>query len=316
MTRDFLTVNSLTKNYGDFCAVDSLSFSVKEGEIFGLLGPNGAGKSTTLSVITSLLDFDKGDIIIHDKNILQYKMEVKKMLGLVPQDIAIYTHLNALENVKFFASLYGLRGKVLDHAAKEALEFVGLSKHLKIKPKKMSGGMKRRLNIACGIAHSPKLIVMDEPTVGVDTQSREHILNSIRVLQSRGATVIYTSHYMQEVEEICDRIAIMDRGKLIAIGTKDELVAEVTDIKTFYITTKLGKDDAMNQLKSKLMVFPGVKRVVIEENKIRLDMSVEHNSITHIVQEIIANQLPILDMNSEVPNLDTTFLALTGHELR
>lgn len=313
---NFLTVENLTKNYGDFCAVDSLSFRVKKGEIFGLLGPNGAGKSTTLSVITSLLDFEKGVIKINDMDIVRCKMEVKKILGMVPQDIAVYHHLNALENVKFFASLYGMRGSALDRAAKEALEFVGLSDRLKMKPKKMSGGMKRRLNIACGIAHNPRLIVMDEPTVGVDAQSREHILNSIRILQSRGATIIYTSHYMQEVEEICDRIAIIDRGKLVAMGTKDELVAMVMDIKTFYITSKFESGSEMEALKRKLEVFPGVKKVVVEEQVVRLDVSIEMNSISKILEEVIAHGYPILNVNSEVPNLDTTFLTLTGHELR
>ena len=166
--KEFLNVQNLVKNYGDFCAVDGLSFSVNDGEIFGLLGPNGAGKSTTMNVITSL---------------------------------------------------YGLTGRELNAAALEALEFVGLSDRAKMKPKKMSGGMKRRLNIACGIAHRPKLIIMDEPTVGVDAQSREHILGSIKTLRERGATVIYTSHYMNEVEDICDRIAIIDHGKFVACGT-------------------------------------------------------------------------------------------------
>ena len=235
---EFVSVEKLTKCYGDFIAVDNLSFSVMKGEIFGLLGPNGAGKTTTLGVITTLLSIEKGSVKVANYDVNTQRQEAKQFMGIVPQDIAIYMHLNAIENVKFFASLYGLRGKELEEAAKEALDFVGLTGHMKKKPKQMSGGMQRRLNIACGIAHHPKLIVMDEPTVGVDAQSREHILNSIRILKDRGATVIYTSHYLQEVEELCDRIDIMDHGKLIAMGTKEELISMVMDYKTFYIQIK------------------------------------------------------------------------------
>ena len=233
----YIIVDNLVKKYGELTAVDHISFTVEKGEIFGLLGPNGAGKSTTLNVITTLTDFDKGEVIIDGMDIRRDKSSIKQLIGMVPQDIAIYDHLNAFENVKFFASLYGLRGNKLIQNSKEALEFVGLSDKMKLQPKKMSGGMKRRLNIACGIAHNPQLIVMDEPTVGVDTQSREHILNSIKLLRDRGATVIYTSHYMQEVEEICDRIAIIDKGKMIACGTEPELVSMVTDVMSVYVET-------------------------------------------------------------------------------
>jgi len=314
--KDLVTVNNLTKNYGDFCAVDSLSFSVRESEIFGFLGPNGAGKSTTLSIITTLIDFDKGKVMIDGYDINKNKAEAKRLMGMVPQDIAIYNHLNALENVKFFASLYGLKGVKLDKAAKEALEFVGLSDRMKMRPKQMSGGMQRRLNIACGIAHNPKLIVMDEPTVGVDAQSREHILNSIRILREKGTTVIYTSHYMQEVEEICDRIAIIDRGKLVTIGTQEELVSSVTDMQSFFITTKFPADFETEAFQKKIIYLPGVKNVSIDEQMIRVDIQVGKNSITKILEEVIGRNLPIHNIASEVPNLDTTFLTLTGHELR
>ncbi|MDF2820952.1 MAG: ATP-binding cassette protein [Clostridiales bacterium] len=314
--RDLVSVNNITKNYGDFCAVDSLSFSVGEGEIFGFLGPNGAGKSTTLSIITTLIDFDKGKVAIDGFDINKDRLEAKKLMGMVPQEIALYKHLTALDNVKFFASLYGLKGDKLDKAAKEALEFVGLSDRMKMKPKKMSGGMQRRLNIACGIAHNPKLIVMDEPTVGVDAQSREHILNSIRILRDRGATVIYTSHYMQEVEEICDRIAIIDRGKLVAIGTKDELVSNVTDIHSFIITTKFPVEFDKKEFEKKIAYLPGVKNIYLDEWVIKVDIQVGHNSVNKILEVVIEGNLPIYNVVSEVPNLETTFLTLTGHELR
>ena len=313
---EYVRVEKLTKCYGDFIAVDNINFSVMEGEIFGLLGPNGAGKSTTLSVITTLLSIDKGMVQVAGHDVDKQKGEVKKLMGIVPQDIAVYMHLSALENIKFFASLYGLRGKELDLAAKEALEFVGLTKHSKKKPKQMSGGMQRRLNIACGIAHNPKLIVMDEPTVGVDAQSREHILNSIRVLQSRGATIIYTSHYLQEVEDLCDRIAIMDNGKLVAIGTKDELVSMVVDYKTFYVQIKESSVNDFEDLKKKLGYITGVKQVTKEANILRVDMQIGDESMEKLLFKLMEEKVAILNVTGEAPNLDATFLALTGHELR
>jgi ABC-2 type transport system ATP-binding protein len=312
----YVTVKNLTKKYGDLCAVDNLSFTVEAGEIFGLLGPNGAGKSTTLSVLTTLADFNKGEINVAGFDIRKDKMRIKQMIGMVPQDIAVYEHLSALENVKFFASLYGLKGKELTASAKEALEFVGLSDRQGMKPKQMSGGMKRRLNIACGIAHAPKLIVMDEPTVGVDAQSREHILNSIKILRQRGATIIYTSHYMNEVEEICDRIAIIDKGQLIACGTKAELVSLVTEVQSVYIETKLPAAFDIQNLKKKLGNMPDVKAISTDDNVIRIDLAIELNSISKIIEQFLALGLPIINIHTEVPNLDTMFLTLTGHELR
>lgn len=313
---EFVSVEKLTKCYGDFIAVDNLSFSVMKGEIFGLLGPNGAGKTTTLGVITTLLSIEKGSVKVANYDVNTQRQEAKQFMGIVPQDIAIYMHLNAIENVKFFASLYGLRGKELEEAAKEALDFVGLTGHMKKKPKQMSGGMQRRLNIACGIAHHPKLIVMDEPTVGVDAQSREHILNSIRILKDRGAIVIYTSHYLQEVEELCDRIAIMDHGKLIAMGTKEELISMVMDYKTFYIQIKEETLVNIEDVKKKLFFQKGVKQVLKERDTIRVDMQIGDESMENILSVLIEEGIGIKYITSEVPNLDTTFLALTGHELR
>lgn len=312
----YVVVENLVKKYGDITAVDHLSFTVSKGEIFGLLGPNGAGKSTTLNVITTLTDFDKGKVMIDGMDIREHKSEIKRLIGMVPQDIAIYDHLNALENVKFFASLYGYGKRELDKNAKEALEFVGLADKMKARPKQMSGGMRRRLNIACGIAHNPKLIILDEPTVGVDAQSREHILNSIRLLRDRGATVIYTSHYMQEVEQICDRIAIIDKGQMIACGTETELVSMVTDVQSVFVKTRIPVNFDRETFDKKIRLMPGVKGLAIEDSVIKVDITIGQNNIGRIIQEFIGYGLPIISINSELPNLDTLFLTLTGRELR
>ncbi len=314
--KEFLSVQNLVKNYGDFCAVDDLSFSVGEREIFGLLGPNGAGKSTTMNVITSLCDFGKGSVTVDGMDIVKDKEKVRRFIGMVPQEIALYPFLNAEENAKFFASLYGLKGKELNSAAREALEFVGLSDRAKMKPKKMSGGMKRRLNIACGIAHHPKLIIMDEPTVGVDAQSREHILGSIKTLRERGATVIYTSHYMNEVEDICDRIAIIDHGKFVACGTEQELISMVSDSKALKISTEVRANFPADDLISEFSMLPNVKKARIDNGEIILEINASCKDFTLFLEHIQKRGLPICGITSESMNLEDVFIALTGRELR
>lgn len=314
--KEFLNVKNLTKNYGDFCAVDNLSFSVDEGEIFGLLGPNGAGKSTTMSVITTLYDFSKGSVSVDGRDIVKDKEKVRSMIGMVPQEIALYPFLSAEENVRFFASLYGLKGKELNLAVKESLEFVGLSDKGKMKPKKMSGGMQRRLNIACGIAHRPKLIIMDEPTVGVDAQSREHILSSIKILRDKGATVIYTSHYMNEVEDICDRILIIDHGKSVAIGTEQELISTVSDSKTLRITTEIKSSFNEKNFLAEMSKLPDVKKAKIEDGEIILKINNSVRDFSLYLEHIKSRGLPIMGITSESMNLEDVFIALTGRELR
>ena len=314
--KEFLSVQNLVKNYGDFCAVDDLSFSVGEREIFGLLGPNGAGKSTTMNVITSLCDFGKGSVTVDGMDIVKDKEKVRRFIGMVPQEIALYPFLNAEENVKFFASLYGLKGKELNSAAREALEFVGLSDRAKMKPKKMSGGMKRRLNIACGIAHHPKLIIMDEPTVGVDAQSREHILGSIKTLRERGATVIYTSHYMNEVEDICDKIAIINHRKFVACGTEQELISMVSDSKALKISTEVRANFPADDLISEFSMLPNVKKARIDNGEIILEINASCKDFTLFLEHIQKRGLPICGITSESMNLEDVFIALTGRELR
>ncbi len=227
--------SNLVKRYGDFLALDNVCFDINEGNIVGLLGPNGAGKSTLISCITSILPYDSGEVSIFNKKMKANAYDIKKEIGIVPQDLSFYPNLSAYKNVRFFASLYGYKGEELESAVRRALDFVGLWDKKDIKAKKYSGGMKRRLNIACAIAHNPKLIIMDEPTVGIDPQSRTHILDSIRTLNDEGATIIYTSHYMEEVENVCNYINVMDKGRIIASGTKDELKAQVSNEKTLEI---------------------------------------------------------------------------------
>lgn len=314
--KDFLKVNELVRNYGDFCAVGGISFAVREREIFGLLGPNGAGKSTTMNVISSLIEPTKGSVSIDGMDMAREREKARRVIGTVPQEIALYPFLTAEENVRFFASLYGLGGRELTAAANEALEFVGLSDRAKMKPKKMSGGMKRRLNIACGIAHRPRLIIMDEPTVGVDAQSREHILGSIKTLRDRGATVIYTSHYMNEVEDICDRIAIIDRGKFVACGTERELISMASDSKVLKTATEISSDFPVGELISELSKLPDVKKARVDENEIILEINASRRDFTLYIEHIAKRGLPIIGITSESMNLEDVFIALTGRELR
>jgi ABC-2 type transport system ATP-binding protein len=306
-------LDQVAKSFGDVTAVDKVSLEIMEGEIFGLLGPNGAGKSTAINMITGLLSIDKGSISILGMDIRKNKMEAKANVGIVPQDIAIYEDLTSLENVKFFAGLYGLRGKELDAAALEALEFTGLSDRKGEFPKNFSGGMKRRLNIACAIAHKPKLIIMDEPTVGIDPQSRNHILQSVKTLNKMGSTIIYTSHYMEEVDEICTRIAIMDHGKVIALGTCAELKNLIND-KDILIVTVAGPASKVSE--EKIREIAGVESVDIAESTVKITSAREVTNLDKIIQYFVKNDISIKSVESKTPDLESVFLSLTGRKLR
>lgn len=306
-------LDQVAKSFGDVTAVDKVSLEIMEGEIFGLLGPNGAGKSTAINMITGLLSIDKGSISILGMDIRKNKMEAKANVGIVPQDIAIYEDLTSLENVKFFAGLYGLRGKELDAAALEALEFTGLSDRKGEFPKNFSGGMKRRLNIACAIAHKPKLIIMDEPTVGIDPQSRNHILQSVNTLNKMGSTIIYTSHYMEEVDEICTRIAIMDHGKVIALGTCAELKNLIND-KDILIVTVAGPASKVSE--EKIREIAGVESVDIAESTVKITSAREVTNLDKIIQYFVKNDISIKSVESKTPDLESVFLSLTGRKLR
>lgn len=305
-------IEKLFKKFDDNIAVDNININIKKGEIYGLLGPNGAGKSTIINIMCGLLSMDKGIVEILEKDIKRYSKFTKSNIGVVPQELAIYEDLTAYENVKFFASLYGLKGVKLKESTIEALEFVGLNDKAKEYPKSFSGGMKRRLNIACAIAHRPKLIIMDEPTVGIDPQSRNHILRSVKKLNKLGSTIIYTTHYMEEAEVICTRIGIIDHGKLIAEGTKGELKAIVTDKNSLSVKV----DDASVFKAEEMMNINGVVDVNVKENIININSNKEINNLDKIILYFTNNFIPIRNITSSEPNLETVFLTLTGRKLR
>lgn len=307
-----LVIKNLVKRYNDVLAVDNVSMSINEGEIFGLLGPNGAGKSTTINALTGLTKADSGDIQIFGLDMKTYEMDIKREIGIVPQDIAVYDDLTASENLRYFGKLYGLKGRLLTDRVNEALEFTGLSEKGKDYPKKFSGGMKRRLNIACAIVHHPRLIIMDEPTVGIDPQSRNHILQSIKQLNKMGSTIIYTSHYMEEVEELCTRLVIMDHGRIIAKGTKEELENMVAVDDRVAIELSSVNYTITDNIKK----ISGVKECSIKDNQIAIISKKHSKNLGRIIDSISDTDSEIISLNIERPSLESVFLTLTGRSLR
>lgn len=305
-------LTDVVKRYDNKLTVDHVNVSIQEGEIFGLLGPNGAGKSTTISMICGLLKMDGGDIVIDGLSVNSHALEVKRRIGLVPQDLALYNTMTAAENVTFFGRLYGLRGKLLKERVDEALAFTGLSDRAKEKPATFSGGMKRRLNIACAIMHHPKLIIMDEPTVGIDPQSRNHILESVKALNQLGSTVIYTSHYMEEVAAICDRVAIMDKGHIIACGTEQELRERVSKDEKIVIKGT----NITPELIQELSLHPRITRVESKEGVVELYLPSSQNELQDLLFIFSKHEGVIGSLNIEEPDLETLFLSLTGRTLR
>ena len=310
--KSIIEVENLVKMYKTHKAVNNISFVVKKGEILGFLGPNGAGKSTTINILSTVLKPDDGKINFLGEDINNCIFNVKKNIGVVPQDLAIYEEIPAERNVRFFASLYGLKGKDLDTKVKEALEFVKLYDRKDEKPKSFSGGMKRRLNIACAIAHDPKLIIMDEPTVGIDPQSRNHILESILKLKEKGATIIYTTHYMEEVEEIADRIIIIDNGSIVAEGSKEELKESIKDERIYNIYA----DNIENLSGNIFFKIEGVKKVDIQKNCICITTLNTIENLDKIILFMINSGCKIKNINTSMPSLETVFLNLTGKKLR
>ncbi|MCI9069750.1 ABC transporter ATP-binding protein [Clostridium sp.] len=305
-----LEIKKISKEYGDMIAVNDIDLEINKGEIFGILGPNGAGKSTLIGMICGLIKRTSGEIIYEEKETKTRRF--KENIGIVPQDFALYWDLTAEENIEFFCSLYGFKGRDLKGRVDKVLEFVGLTDVRKKRASEFSGGMKRRLNIACAIAHSPKLIIMDEPTVGIDPQSRNHILKSVLKLRDEGATVIYTSHYMQEVDDICDRIAIIDKGNVIAEGTSEELKNLIGDKRIFNITVK----EKIDNFEEKLLEITGIEKVVFSENQYKISTIKNSNLLTKIIETALSLDGEIINIENSEPTLENVFLALTGKKLR
>ena len=310
--KNIIEIKHLTKSYKSKKAVDDLSFEVAEGEILGLLGPNGSGKSTTMNCILSLLKFDNGKIKIFGKDMSPNAYETKSKIGVVFQDVAVFDELTVYSNIDYFCGLYIRDKQTRAEYVEDALKLVSLSENRSQYPKQLSGGLLRRLNIACGIAHKPKLIFLDEPTVAVDPQSRNSILEGIKQLRDDGATIIYTTHYMEEVEILCDRVIILDKGKIIASGTNDELKAlakieEKVTVEAPELTPK--QIDALKQIKN-------VSSVSYENGVLKLVYVRGKNNLASMVKYLDENKIEYSKIFAERPTLNDVFLELTGKELR
>ncbi len=307
-----VSVKNLVKRYDSLVALDHLEFEVKEGEVFGLLGPNGSGKSTAINCILSLLKYDKGEIKLFGKPMHPEAYDIKRDIGIIMQDVAVFEELTVYENIDYFCGLYIEDKATRKQLVEEAINFVALNDFRKFYPKKLSGGLLRRLNIACGIAHKPKLIILDEPTVAVDPQSRNNILDGIKKLNQEGATIIYTSHYMEEVEQLCDRIAIMDKGRVIASGTQEELRSMISMGEK--ITAEIGSlsDKHISNIKE----LSNVSSVSYKNKLLVVKYNKGKNNLTNLLEYLNNNEIVITRIFSELPSLNDVFLEITGKELR
>ncbi|MCI9418130.1 MAG: ABC transporter ATP-binding protein [Eubacterium sp.] len=312
MQTPVIKIENLVKRYKDFIALDHFSIEINEGEIFGLLGPNGSGKTTTINCILSLLSFDKGTIEVFGKTMRPDSYDLKRQIGIVMQNVAVFDTLTVYENIDYFCGLYIRDKKTRRDYVEEAISFVELEQFRKFYPKKLSGGLLRRLNIACGIAHKPKLIILDEPTVAVDPQSRNKILEGIVDLNKKGATIIYTSHYMEEVEQICSRISIMDGGKNIAAGTSDELKQMIKKSEKIKIEVPMLSGEHLQNLQQ----LPHVLRVDYEDCQLNIQCSGGRHNLVHILEYLQRHNLSFDRVYSELPTLNDVFLEITGKELR
>ena len=307
-----IETQDLKKSFGENHAVQGVSFDVEQGEIFSLLGPNGAGKTTTISMLSCLLRPDGGDARVMGHSIRTEAMGVKSVLGVVPQEIALYEDLTARENLTFWGKMYGLRGSALKSRVNEVLDVIGLSDRANERVGKYSGGMKRRVNIGVALLHKPKVIYMDEPTVGIDPQSRRNILDSVVALKNQGMTVLYTTHYMEESQELSDHIAIMDHGKMIACGTNDELVKLVGGQTRIDLTVSLEPAKIADVWRS----VTGVQRVTVEEEKISALVDDSNQVLPRLFESATQQSARITSVDIREPNLEAVFLHLTGRALR
>ena len=312
MSQTVVEINNLVKRYKELIALDNFSLKIEEGEVFGLLGPNGSGKTTTINCLLSLLSYDKGEVKVFGEAMKPDRLDLKARIGVVSQNVAVFNELTVYENVDFFCGLYIKDKKLKKQYVNEALEFVDIMDFKNFYPKKLSGGLLRRLNIACGIAHKPELIIFDEPTVAVDPQSRNRILEGIAELNKNGATIIYTSHYMEEVEQLCNRVLIMDKGKMIACGTSDELRRMIKNSESVVVNIKRLDESVIDDIKKLNHVYD----VRYMNDILTIKCSGGKHNITHVVEYFAEHQLNYDRIYSELPTLNDVFLEITGKELR
>lgn len=309
---NIIEVEGLTKDYQQLRALNKLTFQVRQGEILGLLGPNGSGKSTAINCILSLLRFTSGSVKIFGQEMRPDAFDIKRRLGVVFQDVAVFDELTVAQNLEYFCGLYLANKRKRSAMIAEAVQLVGLQDYLKFRPKQLSGGLLRRLNLVCGIAHRPELIFLDEPTVAVDPQSRNNILDGIVTLRDRGATVVYTTHYMEEVEQICDRIIILDKGEIIAQGTINEL-KQLSDIEE---KVTLQGVELPLELKEKLESDPQIESVTTRNRTVQLVYRHGQNHVSALIDQLRQAGVSYESIYSERPTLNDVFLQLTGKELR
>ena len=309
-----LQVQNLVKKYGDFTAVKGISFDIEEGEIFSLLGPNGAGKTTTISMLSTLYTPTSGDAVIGGHSVTKDPMAVRHVIGVVPQDIALYEDLTAQENLIFWGQMYGLGGKPLASRVAEVLEQIGLTDKAKNRVKTYSGGMKRRVNIGVGLLHRPRLLFMDEPTVGIDPQSRRAILDTVKDLNKQGMTLLYTTHYMEEAEELSDRVGIIDHGELIAIGTQKELTQQVGETETLIL--HVGESDDPQALADSLKGIKDILEANATDHEVSIITPDAEEVLASVVSKANERGIKIRSIDIREPNLEAVFLHLTGRALR
>ena len=312
MNDKVIRIDNLVKRYGNFVALDHLKLEINEGEIFGLLGPNGSGKTTTISCLLALLKYDKGEVDIFGEKMTPDSYELKRNIGIVPQEVAVFDELTVRQNIDYFCGLYVNDKRRRKKLVGRAIEFVGLEQYIKMYPKQLSGGLLRRLNIACGIAHEPKIIIMDEPTVAVDPQSRNSILEGIKRLNAEGATIIYTSHYMEEIEQICSKIAIIDKGQCIAYGTKEELKKMIKTGETITIEGIVLEDENISDIEN----IPHVFDVSYNEQTLVVRCSGAKHNLIRILEYVNGKDISFDRVFSELPTLNDVFLEITGKKLR
>ncbi len=305
-------IENLVKRYGDLVALDHLNLSIEEGEVFGLLGPNGSGKTTAINCMLSLLKYDKGEIRLFGEKMEPDRYDLKRQIGIVLQNVAVFEELTVYENIDYFCGLYVKEKKKRQELVEEAIRFVGLEDYRKMRPKKLSGGLLRRLNIACGIAHKPRMIIMDEPTVAVDPQSRNKILEGIKELNRQGSTIIYTSHYMEEVEQICSRISIMDHGRSIAQGTKEELKELIRTGETITIEDVMLTAEQIREME----IQPYVHEVDYKEQTLTVRCRKGSQNLVKVLSLLEEEKVGFGRVYSELPTLNDVFLEITGKQLR